>query len=152
MITLSLRIVTMPKGLSEQALEKIVGRTPNWLKPFDVNDYLNNRPMIEKLYEERQMALAKVIDLESRITALSSQVRQLELSEQRLRITLAEKTSRSLWAFGISLIATVTVGIGVNLVTSSSSSWIGWFLIIIAVLLESIAFVLTKFRNGDSND
>ena len=108
--------------------------------------------MIEKLYEERQMALAKVIDLESRIAALSSQVRQLELSEQRLRITLAEKTSRSLWAFGISLIATVTVGIGVNLVTSSSSSWIGWFLIIIAVLLESIAFVLTKFRNGDGND
>ncbi len=142
----------MTKGLSEQALERIVGRTPNWIKPFDVNDYLNNRPMIEKLYEERQMALAKVIDLENRVSTLSSQVHQLELREQKLQITLAEKTSRSLWAFGVSLIATVTVGIGVNLATSFGTSWIGWFLIIIAVLLETIAFILTKSRNGDSND
>jgi len=141
----------MPKGLSELALEKIVGRTPNWIKPFDVNDYLDNRAMIEKLYEERQMALAKVIDLESKVTTLSSQVHQLELSEQRLRIILKEKNARSFWVFGISLIATVTVGIGVNVVTSSSS-WIGWFLIAIALLLEIIAFVLTKIGHGESND
>jgi len=142
----------MSKDLSEQALERIVGRTPNWIKPFDVNDYLNNRPMIEKLYEERQMALAKSIDLDRKVSSLSARVHQLELSEQRLRIILAEKTTRSLWAYGISLIATITVGIGVNVVTSSASSWIGWFLIVISVVLEAIAFVLTRLRSSDSND
>ena len=137
----------MSKGLSEQALEKIVGRTPNWIKPFDVNDYLDNRAMIEKLYEERQMALAKVIDLENKVSTLSEQVHSLELSKQRLEIILSEKTTRSLWAFGISLVATVTMGIGVNVVTSSVLVWLGWFLIGTSVILELIAFFLTRASN-----
>ena len=134
----------MAKGLSEQALEKIVGRTPNWIKPFDVNDYLDNRAMIEKLYEERQMALAKVIDLENKVSALSKRVHDFELSKQRLEIMLSEKATRSFWAFGISLIATVTMGIGANIITSSELVWLGWFLIGTSAVLELIAFFLTR--------
>ena len=109
-----------------------------------MNDYLDNRAMIEKLYEERQLALAKTVDLENRCSALFEQVRTLELDQQRLDIVLSERTTRSFWVFGISLVATLTLGIGVNVVTSSAIVWLGWLLIVAAVILELIAFFLTK--------
>jgi hypothetical protein len=42
------------------------------------------------------------------------------------------------------LIATITIGIGVNVLTSSSYEWIGWLLVAISVILEIMAFWLTK--------
>jgi hypothetical protein len=44
--------------------------------------------------------------------------------------------------FALSLLATVMVGIGVNIATSSPISWAGWIMIISACLLEGIAYFL----------
>ncbi len=130
--------------LSNQAIRRMLGRTPNWIKPFDVTEYLDNRPMIEKLYEERQLALAKSVELEKTVSDLSSRIHQLELSEQRLNLKLSEHKRLSFTVFGLSLIATITIGIGVNVLTSSSYEWIGWLLVAISVILEIMAFWLTK--------
>ena len=135
----------MSKSLSNRAIQRILGRTPNWIKPFDVNDYLNNRPMIEKLYEERQMALAKVNELEKEISVLLPRIDDLEITLQKLKIQLTEKTSRSLATFVLSLTATISLGIGVNVITSSDTLiWLGWFLVGITVVLEVVAFGLTR--------
>jgi hypothetical protein len=80
----------MSDDLSTQAIRRMLGRTLNWIKPFDVTEYLDNRPMIEKLYEERQLALAKSVELEKTVSALSLRIHQLELSEQRLNLKLSE--------------------------------------------------------------
>lgn len=131
----------MNKDLSEQAIEKILGSTPTWVVQFDVYDYLGNRPMIEKLYEEKQLTLAKLKFLEAEVLRLKEAEHKLQLSEQRLK----DKTSRSQWSFGISLIATITAAIGVNIVTSPTDwIWIGWFLIGLSALLEVMSFRLTN--------
>ncbi len=135
----------MSDELSNQAIRRMLGRTPNWIKPFDVTEYLDNRPMIEKLYyEERQLALAKSVELEKTVSDLSSRIHQLELSEQRLNLRLSEQKRLSFTVFGLSLIATITIGIGVNVLTSSPYEWIGWLLVTISAILEIMAFWLTK--------
>jgi hypothetical protein len=134
----------MSDDLSNQAIRKILGRTPNWIKPFDVTEYLDNRPMIEKLYEERQLALAKSVELEKTVSELSARIHQLELNGQRLNLKLSEHKSLSFTVFGLSLIATITIGIGVNVLTSSTYEWIGWLLVAIAAVLEIMAFWLTR--------
>jgi hypothetical protein len=134
----------MSDDLSEKAIKRMLGRTPNWIKPFDVTEYLGNRPMIEKLYEERQLALAKSVELEKTISGLSSKIHQLELSEQRLDLKLSEQKNLSFTVFSLSLIATITIGIGVNVLTSSPYEWIGWLLIAISAILEIVAFWLVK--------
>jgi hypothetical protein len=132
---------------SERAKRQIVGRPIEWIKRFDVNDYRDNPPMIEKLFEERQLALSSSLDLEKHVKELESQNHQLELAKQRLELLVSEANRKSLILFSLSLLATILVGIGVNVATSSPDNFTGWTMIVAACIIEIIAF-LSRPRDG----
>jgi hypothetical protein len=130
----------MPIEISDLARQYIIGSYTKWVKRFDVNDYVKNPPMIEKLYEEKQLALAEAAKLENLVESLKSQNHELELHKQRLELLVNEAHRRSNLVFGLSLLATLFIGIGVNLVTSTPYLWIGWMMIISGCILEVVAF------------
>jgi hypothetical protein len=132
---------------SERTKRQIVGRPIEWIKRFDVNDYRDNPPMIEKLFEERQLALSSTLELEKRVKELGSQNHQLELANQRLELIISEVSRKSLVLFSLSLLATILVGIGVNVATSSPNNFTGWVMIVAASIIELIAFLLRP-RDG----
>ena len=132
----------MPNKITNKAKQKIIGRTFNWIKDFYVDDYIQNPPLIEKLYEEKQMAIAHSIELENKVNRLTERVHELELQNQKLRLQYNEIHQRSSYAFVLSLLALIIVPIGVNIVTAQPYQWVGWLLIVVAVIIESIAFFL----------
>lgn len=132
----------MPPDGTARAKRIIIGKYADWVKRFDVNEYVQNPPMIEKLYEEKQLALTSSIDLDKQVKLLESQVHELRLENQRLELELGESNRKSHFLFALTLLATVLVGIGVNIATTSPSGWTGWIMIIAACILEVIAFLL----------
>ena len=127
--------------LSIQAKRKIVGRYPDWIKRFDIEDYYQNRPMIEKLYEERQLALATSLDHEETISKLSDEIQELKTQNQKLSMKLGENKRQSTLIFSLSLVAIILVSIGVNIVTDQPYTWVGWIMIGASVILQFIAFI-----------
>lgn len=131
----------MPTDATERAKRRMIGRYADWVKRFDVNEYVQNRPLIEKLYEERQLALSSTIDLEQEVKTLESEIHDLKLVNQRLELEITEANKKSSLLFVLSLLATILVGIGVNIATSSPNGWTGWVMIVTACVLEIIAFL-----------
>ncbi len=131
----------MPTDSTERAKRMMIGRYADWVKRFDVNEYVQNRPLIEKLYEEKQLALSSSIDLGQEVKALESQLHELKLTNQRLELELNESNRKSSLLFILSLLATILLGIGVNIATASPSDWTGWIMIVSACIIEIIAFL-----------
>ena len=131
----------MPTESTERAKRMIIGKYADWVKRFDVNEYVQNPPLIEKLYEEKQLALTSSIDLEQEVKTLHSQIHELHLTNQRLELELNESNRKSYLLFTLSLLATILVGIGVNIATASPDGWAGWVMIVAACILEIIAFL-----------
>jgi hypothetical protein len=140
--------IIMSGDLTGKAKRKIIGRSPDWIKKFDVEEYVQNPPMIEKLYEERQLALLTSLDLENQVQSLSSRIRELELEKQRLSLRLGETRRRSFTTFTLSLLATILAAIGVNVSTDTPYGWTGWVMIASAVGLEIIAFLTMPRERG----
>lgn len=126
--------------LSEKAKRKIVGKQPNFIRKFDVSEYIQNPPMIEKLQEEKQLALTAFFELDEKVKSLSEKTHDLELRNQKLSLQLGESKRQQITIFGLSLIATIFLGIGINVATDEPYAWIGWVLIISSVILESFSF------------
>jgi hypothetical protein len=131
----------MTTSESDKVKRIIVGRYVDWVKRFDVYEYVQNPPMIEKLYEERQLALLSSLELEKRIGELEAQNNDLRLQNQKLTLQVKEARQRSFLMFLLSLIATVLVGVGVNIATSTPYGWTGWIMIASGCILEIIAFI-----------
>lgn len=131
----------MPTDSTERAKRMMIGKYADWVKRFDVNEYVQNRPLIEKLYEEKQLALSSSIDLEQEVKVLESQIHELKLINQRLELELSELNKKSSLLFILSLLATILLGIGVNIATSSPNDWTGWIMIASACIIEVIAFL-----------
>ena len=136
----------MFKKLSDEAKEQIVGRQLDWIKKFDVSEYVQNPPLIEKLYEERQLALVAYFDLEEKTQNLSEQVHLLELKNKELNVQLEEARNQQLSVFILSIVATILMGIGVNIATDTPYSWVGWVMISASVALEVMAFTFVNRR------
>jgi hypothetical protein len=131
----------MPTDSTERAKRMMIGRYADWVKRFDVNEYVQNRPLIEKLYEEKQLALSSSIDLGQEVKVLESQIHELKLINQRLELELSELNKKSSLLLILSLLATILLGIGVNIATSSPNDWTGWIMIVSACIIEVIAFL-----------
>lgn len=131
----------MPTDATERAKRMMVGKYADWVKRFDVNEYVQNRPLIEKLYEEKQLALSSSINLEQEVKLLESQIHELKLTNQRLELELQESNKKSSLLFTLSLLATILAGIGINVATSSPDNWTGWVMILAACILEVVAFL-----------
>ncbi len=130
----------MSSDISERAKRRIVGRSFDWIQKFDPIDYLENQPMIEKLHEEKQLALALSLDLETKVEQFTLRARELELENQRLSSSAKNSRRLSFIIFSVSLLATILIGIGVNISTDQPSDWKGGVMIIAAIILEVIAF------------
>lgn len=131
---------------SEDPRQLIIGRYADWVKRFSVDDYFQNRPMIEKLHEEKQLALVSTVQLERRLGSVQNEVDGLRLENRTLRHQLDEASRNSAFMFSLSLLAIVLLGLGVNLATGRPGEWFGWALIACGCTLEVIAFFLRPRR------
>lgn len=84
---------------TERVRQIIIGRYADWIKRFDVSEYVQNPPMIEKLYEEKQLALVTSADLESQVKDLELRLHKLELENQGLRLRIDEVNKKSYFVF-----------------------------------------------------
>ena len=119
----------------------ILGKYADWVVIPDPEEFEDNVLAMRLLIQQRQFTLATSIDLERRVKELEAEVHTLELENQRLRLELDEAARKSVFVFSLSLLATVLVGIGVNVATSQPENWMGWVLIMAACAIEGIAFL-----------
>lgn len=75
----------------ERARKLIIGNEGDWIKPFNPEDFLGNVRLIEKLHEEKQLALLTSIDLENQAKGLGTQIQDLKLENERLRLEVNHK-------------------------------------------------------------
>jgi hypothetical protein len=120
----------------------MIGEPESWVKRFDVTDYLGNRPMIEKLHEEKQLALSSYLKSEKDVKILKKGIHDFELENQRLKERLNGLSRKSTETFILGLIATIFIGLGVNIITSKPYTWVGWLLVIIACGLQITVWLL----------
>lgn len=133
---------------TDKVKRMIIGKHSEWLVRFDESEYLQNPPMIRKLYEEKQVALTSAYELEKNYKDLEKELAEARLNNQRLELQLGEFARRANLAFIVALVATVILGIGINVATSSPSSFIGWMMIVIGVLLEVVSFLSRPSLNN----
>lgn len=66
----------------------------------------------------------------------------LELENQANSIELLESKRKSNFSFALSLLATVLIGIGVNVATSSPKEWTGWVMVVAVCAITVTAFLI----------
>jgi len=128
--------------------EQMIGSPGEWLKRFNVEDYRDNPAMIEKLYEEKQVALVQAQDFETKVDALRQQLASVQSEKQSLRHQLDGARQKSWVAFGLGLLSIILIALGTGLVVNNARGCAGWVLAISGCALEIFAFVLTKRRGN----
>jgi hypothetical protein len=131
----------MPDDFLDEARRRMIGSYPDWIKKFNVIDYVFNPRLIEKLYEEKQLLLVECLELREATQSQSSELQALKLENQRLALQLNEAKRRSALMFVVSVLASLLTGIGVNVATSNPDRWIGWIMIVFGIVLESVVFL-----------
>lgn len=123
---------------------KIINDELDWVCQFKVEDYVDNPPMILKLYEEKQSFMAIKLKCEKEIENLKQSNHNLELRNERLDAELKSiKSQKYLWYYILSLIPPVLIGVGVNFITSEDlDNTVGWGIILIGIFVKVIEFFL----------
>ena len=138
----------MPEDGVERVRQRMRSRHAALIAQFDESEYRDNMSRVKRLFAEKELAVLSSLDLQNQIKELESQIRGLELKNQRLDMQVELVGRKSSIVFALSLLATVLVGIGVNVATSTPYGWTGWVMIAAACVLEGIAF-LTRPSKGD---
>jgi hypothetical protein len=128
----------MPVEQTKRVRQSTLGIYADWVT-FDPKERAKNPPPAY-LLKEKKAFLESAIALDEQVKNLESQVTELKLQNQKLEMELGEASRKSYLIFALSLLATVMVGIGVNIATSAPNGWTGWVMIIAACILEGIAF------------
>lgn len=131
---------------TEKVKRLMLRRSVEWVTSFDVTDYVQNPPMIKKLYEEKQLAQLVALEYEKKIKKLEGVNREFEMNNQRLQIENNDTKRKSIIVFVLALLTTILIGFGVNIVTSTPYGWTGWIMIVAACIIEFIAFI--NLRKG----
>jgi len=132
--------MVLPERKTIQRL--LLGRSSEWIKRFNVEDYRDTPQMIEKLYEEKQLALLEVADLREQVRTMQEEIQALKLNNQAYRQRVSYITRQSSHMFILSLLAAVLLGLGVNVATDNPHEWLGWVVIISACFIELIVFMM----------
>ncbi len=134
----------MDNFLISKINRKVINDDLDWICKFKIEDYIDNAPLIKKLYEEKQSAIVLKHKYENDIIDLKEVNHQLELKNKKLEMELHSiKSQKFLWYYILSLIPPLLIGIGVNLITSEGlSNQIGYGLIFIGVAIKIIEFFL----------
>lgn len=127
----------------------LLGRYSEWIKRFSVDDYVDNPPLIEKLHEEKQLALVDLAELRNQLASTRDEIQTLQLENQALRHRVQGVLRQASHMFALSLLAVVLLGIGVNVVTSRPTGWLGWTLVLCGVAVEWTAF---RLKPGSDDD
>ena len=130
----------MVRKSTSGARQKVIGNYSDFIKSFDVAECVKHPPLIEKLYEEKQLALVEVEELKVKLEDACGEVKQLTMSNSTYQLRVEESTRWGLRAFWLNLLATVLVGIGVNLATQQPTSVLGWGIIIAGCAALIVAF------------
>ncbi len=122
------------------AQEFVVSEYSTWVQPFEVGDYVKNPPLIKKLYEDKNLFLARSLSLEEKVQTYTDKVHNLE-KENIAHVTRAEewkKTSNTM--FWISTLANILIGLGSNIATSNPSHKLGYGLIALGVGVQFLQY------------
>jgi hypothetical protein len=111
-----------------------------WDKPFNPSDY-SSPEAITILYENWLQSSSEVIELQEQVSKLQKDNATLD-KEKAILTEKQDNQQKQKWMpFSLQLVSIITVGIGVNLVTSTPSVLYGWVFIAISIVLEIIAFI-----------
>jgi hypothetical protein len=127
----------------EEARRKLVGDNADWIVKFDVEDYVNNPPMIRLLYQEKQLLQTECFGLKKDLEEQLVEFNELHSKTVRLSEQLNQVQKDSLPIFTLSVLANLMTGIGINLLTSNSQQWIGGLFIIASVVILIIIYQKT---------
>jgi membrane-bound ClpP family serine protease len=116
---------------------------------FNVEDYLGNPPMIEKLREEKLVAIVQVQDLQNQITSANKDIEKLKLQNQSLQHQLGNIRQRTLLIVGLSILSVILTSIGTGLIVNDFQKCAGWVLTVAGVAVELFAVGVTgTSKNG----
>ncbi len=127
----------------EEARRKLVGDNADWIVKFDVEDYVNNPPMIRILYQEKQLLQTECFGLKKDLEEQVVEFNELHSKTVRLSEQLNQVQKDSLPIFTLSVLANLMTGIGINFLTSDSQQWIGGLFIIASVVILIIIYQKT---------
>lgn len=127
----------------EEARRKLVGDNADWIVKFDVEDYVNNPPMIRILYQEKQLLQTECFGLKKDLEEQVVEFNELYSKTVRLSEQLNQVQKDSLPIFSLSVLANLMTGIGINFLTSDSQQWIGGLFIIASVVILIIIYQKT---------
>lgn len=132
----------MDSGQFSYASKLIKGKPEEWVVPFNIEEYVDNPPMIRKLHERQQFLLIERDELRFQVENLKEIIQEIKIEKE-----LAEQAKNLI--FIISFLGAIFASIGTNLITAnwdfnSYPFWLGIFLILSALSLEYIAFVIQK--------
>jgi hypothetical protein len=129
----------------------IVSYTPevsgNLMEGINIDEYYKNRPMIIKLLKDQEAAKLYIGDQQQKLEAAKDKIHSLEIEKEKLLTKIDESKGQSFMGFGLSVVATILIGVGINIVTGNppDASWMGWAMIVFAVVIDLLAF-RTYFR------
>ena len=146
-LTLSLGVNIWDYCMSSQSEVKeivlIRHKNYNWDRPFDPEDY-SSPEAVRMLYENWLQAIIEITELREQMDLLTEQATELDKLNAILRTEIKAYHKRKWLPFSLQLVSVLAAGIGINIVTSSTSNSYGWFFIFLSVILEVIAFVDLK--------
>lgn len=131
---------TMPEELAAMTERDLMQRQGEWRTPLPrLEEIIHNAPYVKKILEERQLALMRKNELERDARDLNDQIYNLKLYNQRLQMRVSYLIERSKTMIVLSVLSSILIGIGANLVTSFPGNWVGWVLIATGSILETMA-------------
>ena len=119
---------------TRRSAERLIIGRHKFIKQFNVNEYIDNPPLIEKLHEEKTLALCDFAEVQGQLDTTRTELQVLGLDNQALRQELDQMTRQATHMFVLSLLAVVLLGLGVNVATTKPNEWLGWALIVAGIL------------------
>ena len=144
---------TMSESPYSQRREYIASTQEEWMTRFGVEDYVSNEKLTAKLIEDSHMFELECIDLRRKNQELQNMIATATEERKLLQARFENVSSDSKHSYFVSVLASLLLALGVNLVTNESSTssstftamgWIGLIVTLASLFLYWIAWKLTS--------
>jgi chromosome segregation ATPase len=99
---------------------------------------------IEELHENIQLTQLELIEAQKKSEQLQADKHTIDLELTKTNGRLEEANRNSFIQFIVSVIASVSLALGVNILTATPNDWKGGTLVIIGIVLGAIAFFIAR--------
>jgi hypothetical protein len=131
--------------LEKRLEEKINSSTELEIKVKVISTKLDETNNNLKKMEEANRQLNLLLEEKNKqIAAMQDEKSTIQIKLTQTEVKLDEVSRSSFVQFLVSVMATVLLGFGVNIVTTTPSSWIGWVLIVASIVLSIVAFIFVR--------